>query len=1071
MMPVLPGTWTAMGPAPIQGGQTNSIGNQGVSGAIKAVAVHPSNPAIIYVATVNGGIWKTISGTAAVTNTVNNTQNGPSWTALTDSQVSLSMGALKFDPTDVANNTLVAGFGRFSSDLSIGGSRAGILRTSDGGTTWANLNGGGTLTGENISGIAPRGAIIVAGVDTNDANTCSGLGIERSTDTGATFTAISGTGNLPLGQSFDVAGDPSNSAILYTGIVIPNGCSNGTSGIYKSTDTGATWALVSNSTMNTLISPADNIKISVGNSNNVYVAIEQGALAGLFRSSDGGGTFTQLDTPSIMEAQCGKSFGINPGSQGNLHISLVADPNNANVVYVAGDRQPANNEGCPSGAQFPNAIGASNFTGRVFRVDASKTAGTQFAHETDSNAKGPAGGGTANSTSPHADSRGMVFDSSGNLLEVGDGGIFKRTSPQDNTGDWFSLVGNLQVSEFHDAIYDRNSKIIFGGSQDNGAAAQIATGGVVWNEPTFLNGDGGNNGVDLLSSPGNSIRYQSSSNFAAFSARIFNSSNQFQSETFPALTVTGGGAAFQPQFYTPIRINAINPMRIVIAGANDIYESSDGGNTITQLTPAVVVNDGFSHIAIAYGGRADGTNNPDLLYAAQNAQIFLRTAPPPAPLAAVTSPGAANIVGIVVDPNDYTSVYAIDASHVFHSTASGSSWTDITGNLPVSNATIDSIEFMTNSIVVGTNRGVYQAMTSALTSWSQLGTGLPNNFIFRLNYDSVANVLIAADWGRGIWQFVPPTATPTPTASPTPTPTSAPTGTPTAVATGTPTSSPSATPTVAATATATSVATGTPTAVATGTATAVATGTATAIATGTPTAVATGTATAVATGTATAVATGTPTAVATGTATAIATGTATAVATGTPTAIATATAVATGTSTTAATATPTKVATSTPTTAATATSTLAATSTPTIVPTATATIAPTATIGPTPTATATATPVGPIKFHPTHVGFLGRRANTSSPTAEIKLTNPKNNSGAVTISSISLAGSKAYFIDGRIKKTTCMVGTTLQPGDACKVGVFYNPPFNGPATGQLIITDNASNSPQVILLQAPFSPR
>lgn len=34
----------------------------------------------------------------------------------------------------------------------------------------------------------------------------------------------------------------------------------------------------------------------------------------------------------------------------------------------------------------------------------------------------------------------MVFDASGNIIEVDDGGIYRRTNPANNTGDWFSIV-------------------------------------------------------------------------------------------------------------------------------------------------------------------------------------------------------------------------------------------------------------------------------------------------------------------------------------------------------------------------------------------------------------------------------------------------------------------------------------------------------------------------------------------------------------------------------------------------------------------------------------------------------
>src|SRR5262249_46116890 len=152
-----------------------------------------------------------------------------------------------------------------------------------------------------------------------------------------------------------------------------------------------------------------------------------------------------------------------PGGQCFVHLSIVADPTNANIVYVGGDRQP---DPGPDGIEgtnddtFPNSIGAQNFSGRLFRGNAgiAPTGGfpspqwTALTHN-----------GTATNSAPHADSRRMVFDANGNIIESDDGGIYRRTNPTNNTGDWFSVIGNLQVTEFHDIAYDTNSKVLIGG--------------------------------------------------------------------------------------------------------------------------------------------------------------------------------------------------------------------------------------------------------------------------------------------------------------------------------------------------------------------------------------------------------------------------------------------------------------------------------------------------------------------------------------------------------------------------------------------------------------------------------
>ena len=125
--------WTPLGPRPTTGGQVEGLAGKEVVGAVKAVAAHPTNPRIVYVGAVNGGVWRT-----------RNARNArPTWEHLTDSERSQSIGALEFDPTDRTHRTLVAGTGRFSSLGRVGGALIGLLRTTDGGAAWTTIDNGG----------------------------------------------------------------------------------------------------------------------------------------------------------------------------------------------------------------------------------------------------------------------------------------------------------------------------------------------------------------------------------------------------------------------------------------------------------------------------------------------------------------------------------------------------------------------------------------------------------------------------------------------------------------------------------------------------------------------------------------------------------------------------------------------------------------------------------------------------------------------------------------------------------------------------------------------------------------
>lgn len=732
-------TWVPQGPAPIQSAQVENITpNNQVSGAIHAIAAHPTNANILFVGATNGGIWRTKNATAS----------SPTWEPLTDDMSSMSIGALEYDPTDPSNKTLVAGIGLFSSFGGAGGDRTGLLRTTDSGDTWTELDGGGTLIGNNISGVAARGATIV--VSDNFS------GVYRSTNTGATFSLVAGGSGLGSGRAFDLVGRPNNSSTLYTAVR-----GTGTnSGIYKSIDTGATWTKVSSTEIDDLIkSPGEgdfvtqNIELAAGTSNNVFAAIiNDGQLAGVFRTGDGGATWTQMDLPLTNED--GGDVGTNPrvkpgelpGSQGQIHFSILADPGNSNIVYVGGDRQP---QGFNDEGEWPNAIGANNFTGRLFRGDASKPEDSQWVHLTHSNSLGAAGGGTASNSAPHADSREMVFDANGNIIEGDDGGIYRRTNPRSNLGDWFSINGNLQVTEFHDIAYDHNSHVIIGGSQDNGTSGQNFPGSTVWTQGS--GGDGGDVAVDDTSMPGFSIRYSSSQNLGNFVRTIFDANNNPVGGTAIALQELGANQIVLP-FVTPVVLNEINPARMIIGGGNSTWESFDRGDTIAVVGAGISVNSSAN--PIAYGGRIGNSANPDVLYVGSNSNVFVRTSAGGALAPATEYPGDF-VLDIELDASDWRTAYVIDSSdNVWVTHDAGESWGEITTDLDTVASGFRSLEFVPgmneDSLVVGTGRGLFATQTSSLGTWAEVGN-LPNVPIWDLDYDATDDVLVAGTLGRGAW--------------------------------------------------------------------------------------------------------------------------------------------------------------------------------------------------------------------------------------------------------------------------------------------------------------------------------
>jgi von Willebrand factor type A domain len=714
--------WIQQGPGPSKNGQVEGITDREIVGAVNCVTPHPTNANVLYVGGVNGGVWRTDNATAA----------RPVWGFISPEFASQSIGALEFDPTDATNLTLVAANGRTSSFNSIGSGNRGIYRTTTGTGPWTNIDVGGTFANRDITGIAARGATIVL-------SSTSG-GIWRTTNTGGVWTQLStvAASGLPAGGSFDLVGDPLDNTILYA-----HAGTGANAGIYKSTNTGESWTRVSNAAMNTDIAAAGNVELAVGRSNNVYAAIVQGGrLSDVYRSGDGGGAggWTSLDIPTTTET--GTVFGIHVGGQGNNHLSLAADPVNANVVYIGGDRQPWASEPNTLGTFFPNASGANDFSGRLFRINASLAPGSQFAAITHV--------GTAGNSAPHADSRDMDFDANGDMIEGDDGGVYKQSSPADATGNWTSLVGNLNVTEIHSIDWDANANIIISGAQDNGIPQQEFPGNSRWS--SVSTGDGGDVSVDDISSAITSVRYSSAQNLSNFRRRVYTPGNTFVSQTFPALTdiATGMPIANGFSFVTPVKLNSQNGARMLIAANGALFESADGGSTASNIGAFTVNN--FGQDALAYGA----VGNANIIYAGVGATVRIRTAAAPAAFTTSATYTGGQVQGIAMDPDDAQSAYVIDNTRVFETSNSGGAWTERTGNLGTFNpGTLRSIAYIPTStddiLAVGTDLGVFIAPGPAFNVWARLGTNFPNVGVYDLEYDRKDSLLVAGTMGRGAW--------------------------------------------------------------------------------------------------------------------------------------------------------------------------------------------------------------------------------------------------------------------------------------------------------------------------------
>ncbi|MFC1782887.1 right-handed parallel beta-helix repeat-containing protein, partial [Planctomycetota bacterium] len=620
-------------------------------------------------------------------------------------------------------------------------------------------------------------------------------GLFRSVNTGDSFTSLS-TGavdKLPLGAVSDLVGDPGDQGRLYAAVLPTINPFTGEittqGGIFTSSDHGIIWSDVTDVQLSDAINaPAEvkngwwtgtnNIEMAVhynasGPTTAIYIgAIFRGQANGFFRSDDYGATWTAMDLPQTDEGGVdpeGLQPRVKPGHQGAKHFSIAADPTNEYLVYAGGDRQPG---------PLPNSIGAEDWSGRLFRGDASvaPTGGvpspqwTSLTHV-----------GTSSNSAPHADSREMVFDAAGNMIEVDDGGIYKRTSPTSSSGDWYSINGNLQVMEAHSIAYDNNTDTIIVGTQDIGTPEQDSAGDLVWR--TVTKGDGGVVAVDD-SAADESIRYSSYYDWGTFHRRTMDTDNNETADNNVQLEVagTGGYTLFEImdytiQFYQKYELNVVNPA-YMIAGTDYLYESTDRGDTLTSLgglddlNSDTLDNDGDGATdegdeflplnpigettAIAYGGYLGVVGNDDVLYVGNDTgDVYVRTAGGGMPALTTAAFPGAEVRGIVLDPDDYMTAYVISPSGAYVTDDAGASWTNITGNLPATE--LRSIDIVTtldyDVILVGGREGVFATSPATEGYWNEIGVNMPNAPIWDMDYDSEDDFLVATALGRGVWSI------------------------------------------------------------------------------------------------------------------------------------------------------------------------------------------------------------------------------------------------------------------------------------------------------------------------------
>ena len=311
-------------------------------GRVTAVAGISGDPAVYYMGTPGGGVWKTTDG-------------GRVWNPIFDDQRVASIGTVALAPSNP--NIIYVGTGEQTRGN-------GVYKSTDAGATWMHL---GLEKAYYISSIVvdPRNPeIVIVGVLVRAVTGVSSeppeRGVFKSMDGGKTWTRTLSKDELD--GIADMCADPGNPREIFAAMWRPRDPSSNRDDktkqngwIYKSTDEGSTWNQVAGTGLPS--EPLDRIGLAVApgtRGRRVYAITGQG----LFRSDDAGDTWRKITS--------------DPRIVGSGYISRVyIDPRNPDIVHVMQTSTYRSTDGGQTFAAFKGAPGGDDY--HVLWIDPQNT--------------------------------------------------------------------------------------------------------------------------------------------------------------------------------------------------------------------------------------------------------------------------------------------------------------------------------------------------------------------------------------------------------------------------------------------------------------------------------------------------------------------------------------------------------------------------------------------------------------------------------------------------------------------------------------------------------------------------
>jgi hypothetical protein len=593
----------------------------------------------------------------------------------------------------------------------------GLWKTTNGGTSWVPLT-------DNLASIGTSGLVInptdpnimyLATGDGDGADTYS-YGVLKSTNGGLTWnaTGLTFTTGTVIYKLQQHATDP-NILLAGTNGGLYRTANGGTSwtkvvasgqfydiealsatnmvavtkgGFYRSTDSGATWVLV------TTISSTGRIALAVSASNPDFVGAlvsnTSNGFKGFYASVDGGLTYTlRSSTPNLMGWE---TNGSDSGGQAWYDICMAVSPTDVNQIIVGGVNTWKSTNGGVSWSIMTNWYQTSTVPAM------------------------------------HADQHDLIFLNSSTIYAANDGGIYRSTN---NGVSWTDLTNGMSISQLYRAGAAQTDTRIIAGLQDNGTKLRSTTG--TWSDEI------GGDGMDCAIDPTNAS-YMYGTLYYGDIQRSTNGGSSWTSIT-PSTGTDGA-------WVSPVLLDPVNPATIYL-GYKDLMKSTDRGTTWSAISAGQTGGNFISNIAVA-------PSNPLVIYISWGTAMA-KTVNGGTSWTTITMPISSQISSLLVDPTNPNNLYATysnftASSKVYFSNNGGTSWTNISGTLP--NIPANKIIYQTGSngaLYLGMDVGIYYR-DNTQTDWSLYNSGLPNVEIFDLEIRYSDKKLIAATYGRGLWE-------------------------------------------------------------------------------------------------------------------------------------------------------------------------------------------------------------------------------------------------------------------------------------------------------------------------------